>query len=365
MAKSDDALPEVARRVLENLHTMVLLFDRDLRLRYLNPAAEMLFSVSAARLIGVKAESLYAHGGLVEVLREAIASGHPITERERMITVGSGHDVTVDLTAVPLTEPGREPELLVEMNQVDRQLRISREENLLAQGQATRALARGFAHEVKNPLGGLRGAAQLLDRELSDAGLKEYTGVIINEADRLRNLINRMLGPNAAPRKEPVNIHEVLERVRQLVTAEAPPGVGVRPDYDPSLPDFPADRDMLIQAFLNLVRNAVQAVGDEGEVTLRSRILRQYTIGQTRHKLVARVDVIDNGPGVPPEEMDRIFLPMVTGRAEGSGLGLPLAQGLVNQHGGLIECESRPGRTVFTVLLPLASPSAPSGREEP
>lgn len=343
----------VSRRILENLHTTVLLFDSALRLRYINPAAEMLFSVSCKRVTGLAADALFANGELVQVLRGALESGHPITERERVIMVGPERQLTVDLTAVPLSEPGRDRELLVEMDQVDRQLRITREENLLAQGQATRALVRGFAHEVKNPLGGLRGAAQLLERELHDNALCEYTQVIIQEADRLRNLINRMLGPNAAPRKAPANIHEVLERVRQVVLAEAPEGVSLQRDYDPSIPDLQADRDMLIQALLNLVRNAVQAVGEAGTVTLRSRVLRQYTVGQTRHELVARVDVIDDGPGVPAEVVDGIFLPMVTGRAEGTGLGLPLAQSLVNQHGGLIECDSRPGRTVFTVLLPL------------
>jgi two-component system nitrogen regulation sensor histidine kinase GlnL len=262
--------------------------------------------------------------------------------------------MTVDCTVTPISEP-QHKELLVELLHVDRHLRIIREENLLAQHQATRALARGLAHEIKNPLGGLRGAAQLLERELNNEALKEYTGIIIGEADRLQNLVNRMLGPNTLPQKRLINIHQVLEHVRSLVSAEAPPGVHIVRDYDPSIPELNADPDQLIQAVLNIVRNAVQAVGDHGEITLRTRTLRQYTIGQRRHKLVIRIDVIDNGPGIPPDMMESIFYPMVTGRPEGTGLGLPIAQFLISQHGGLIECASRPGFTTFTLLLPLES----------
>ena len=167
--------------------------------------------------------------------------------------------------------------------------------------------------------------------------------------------MNRMLGPNALPHKMHLNIHEVLEHVRQVVQVGVGSEVVIHCDYDPSIPELDADKDQLIQAILNLLRNAVQAVGDSGEITLRSRTLRQFTIGQTLHKLVARIDIIDNGPGIPPEMKESIFLPMVTGRAEGTGLGLPIAQSLINTNGGLIECESQPGNTVFTVLLPLSS----------
>jgi len=239
------------------------------------------------------------------------------------------------------------------MAQVDHHMRITREENLLAQHNAARAVVRGLAHEIKNPLGGLRGAAQLLERELSDESLKEYTSIIIGEADRLQNLLNRMLGPNTVPHKRPINIHQVLERVRGVVLAEVPVGVEIIRDYDPSIPDFNADPDQLIQALLNIVRNAVQAIDGSGEITLRTRVQRQFTIGQHRYKLAARVDVIDNGPGIPADMLESIFYPMVTTRPEGTGLGLSIAQSLVQQHDGLIECTSRPGRTVFTVLLPL------------
>lgn len=338
--------------VIENLHTAVLLFDDTLHLRYLNPAAEMLLATSSGRLLGSGAQQLLPSKTLHAALEEALASGHPFTERELVLELGLERRVTVDVTATPLTEPGRR-ELLVEMTQVDRQLRITREEGLLAQTATTRVLVRGLAHEINNPLGGLRGAAQLLERELPDEALKEYTRIIISEADRLQNLVNRLLGPNALPKRQPVNIHEVLERVRQLVQTAVPASVRIERDYDPSIPELMGDQDQLIQAILNLVRNAAQAVGDHGEIILRTRTLRQYTIGHTRHKLVIRVDVIDNGPGIPAEVMEAIFLPMVTGRPEGTGLGLPIAQSLINQHGGLIECDSQPGLTVFTVLLPI------------
>lgn len=338
--------------VIEHLHTAVLLFDDGLRLRYLNPSAEMLLAASAARLLGTNAAHLLPSKPLAGALAGALVSGHPFTERELVLELGADRRVTVDVTATPLTEPGRR-ELLVEMTQVDRQLRITREEGLLAQTATTRVLVRGLAHEINNPLGGLRGAAQLLERELPNEALQEYTRIIISEADRLQNLVNRMLGPNALPKRQPVNIHEVLERVRHLVQTAVPEGVRIERDYDPSIPELMGDQDQLIQAILNLVRNAAQAVGEHGAITLRTRTLRQYTIGHTRHKLVIRVDVIDNGPGIPPEVMEAIFLPMVTGRPEGTGLGLPIAQSLINQHGGLIECDSQPGQTLFTVLLPI------------
>ncbi len=355
---------ELLRRVIENLHTAVMLFDGDLRLQYLNPAGEMLFAVSARRVAGARASELLTDADLVAALHTVIETGHPFTERELVLDLGAGERrVTVDLTAVPLSDPYHEREILVEMNQIDRQLRIVREESLLSQSHATRALVRGLAHEIKNPLGGLRGAAQLLERELNNEELKEYTRIIISEADRLQNLMNRMLGPNALPQRCRVNLHEVLERVRQLVGAEVPRGVDIQRDYDPSIPELTADPDQLIQAILNLVKNATQAVGGEGTIVLRTRTLRQYTIGHTLHKLVARIDVIDNGPGISAEVRESVFLPMVSGRPGGTGLGLPIAQSLINAHGGLIECDSRPGQTVFTVLLPLSdSKSQPDAR---
>jgi len=232
-------------------------------------------------------------------------------------------------------------------------LRISREENQLAQQEATQKILRGLAHEVKNPLGGLRGAAQLLERQLDSEDLKEYTRVIIDEADRLQKLVNRILGPNNLPNKRSINIHHVLEHIRSLLMAEGEQHTDIQRDYDPSIPDLAADSDQLIQALLNIARNACQALDDEGSITFRTRIERKYTIGKHRHDLVARVEIIDNGPGIPADMQDKIFFPMVTGRAEGTGLGLSITQSLIQQHDGLIEVNSVPGRTVFTVLLPI------------
>jgi two-component system nitrogen regulation sensor histidine kinase GlnL len=246
--------------------------------------------------------------------------------------------------------------MVIELNSVERHHRIQTEEALLMQTQASAAVMRGLAHEVKNPLGGIRGAAQLLERELEDQRQAEYTQIIIGEVDRLRNLVDRMLGPPGEPCAAPVNIHDVLEHVTHIVDAESAGSSVIRRDYDPSIPELFADRDQLIQAFLNIVRNAMQALhAVGGTIELKTRIQRNLTIGPKMHSLVARVDVIDSGPGVNPEIADSIFYPMVSGRAEGSGLGLPLAQSLLNRQGGLVEFASEPGHTVFTVWLPIGT----------
>lgn len=341
--------------VLDHLNTAVMLFGSDLRLRYLNPAAEMLFQVSARHVLGLHAVDILPcpDAQVDRRLTQALTSRHPFTERELNVPIGDGRTITVNCTVLPLHHFDADAELLVEIHQVDRQLRITREEHLLSQHHATQALIRGLAHEIKNPLGGLRGAAQLLERELPDAGLREYTRIIIDEADRLQALMNRMIGPSRLPSRSRVNIHNVLEHVRGLILAEYPSGPAVQRDYDPSIPELSADQDRLIQAFLNLLRNAAAAAGPTGTVELCTRVLRQFTIGAKRHRLVLRAEVRDNGPGIREEIKDQIFFPMVSGHPGGTGLGLPIAQELINQHGGLIECESRPGETRFFVYLPL------------
>ncbi len=349
----DKNTPIALDKIIENLHTTVMVLDDELCLRYINPAGETLFAASAQRFIGLPVQDMIFDDDLIVALKHVIESHSPFTERELVMNLGFDHRVTVDLTALPMQEEGLGSGLIVEMKQQDRHLRISREEGLLAQGNATRALVRGLAHEIKNPLGGLRGAAQLLERELHNEELKEYTNIIISEADRLQALMNQMLGPNTLPRRRALNIHEPLERVRQVVSAEISENIRLKCDYDPSIPEIHADIDQLIQALMNLVRNAAQAVGDEGEIVLRTRAMRHYTIGHTMHKLVARIDIIDNGPGISEEMRESLFLPMITGRAEGTGLGLPIAQSMVNLNGGLIEWESQSGKTVFTVLLPV------------
>lgn len=342
--------------IVESMNTAVIILDRDIQLYSINPAGEMLLATSARLTLGQSFERLLVNStDFINSLRHAILENHAFTEREIQLTLQNGNSITIDCTVTPYNGP-QISGLLLEMIQVDRHLRIAREESLLIQNHTTRALLRGMAHEIKNPLGGLRGAAQLLERELHDASLKEYTQIIIAEADRLQNLLDRMLGPKTPPRKHMINIHTVLERVYTLVQADAPPGIELIRDYDPSIPEICADPEQMIQAILNLVRNAVQAVGDNGHITIRSRAQRQVTLGQKRHRLAIRIDIIDDGPGVPDTLVETLFYPMVTGRADGTGLGLPIAQSLINLHGGLIECNSKPHKTVFTIFLPLETP---------
>lgn len=341
-------------RVVENLATAILVFDENLRLRYVNPAAEMLFAASARQIVGNLSSGLFnGPNRLTELLESVARNQHPITERELELTLGAGKTATVDITVNPLADSHGTQTYLVELHQVDRKLRILRDEQLMAQQSATHAILRGLAHEINNPLGGLRGAAQLLERALHDESLKEYTQVIIGEADRLQALLSRLIGPKTPPRKRDVNVHELIERVRRLVAAEAPSGIFIQRDYDPSIPDLWLDADLMIQVILNIVRNAVQALETHGTIVLRTRARRQFNIGTRRHRLVIALEISDNGPGIPPDIAENIFYPMVTGRAEGSGLGLAIAQSLVNQHDGIIECQSQPGQTVFTILLPL------------
>lgn len=352
------------QRLLEHLTTAVVYLDDALRVRWLNPAAEALLAVSNARVHGSRLDSLEGKNGAVaEVLAKARDEFHPFTQREAVLVLAGGEAITVDFTVTPLAED----ELLLEIEPRDRLLRISREEALVARQETIKVLSRGLAHEIKNPLGGIRGAAQLLERDLPDAQLAEFTRVIVEEADRLRDLVDRMLGPNHLVHHEPLNVHRVLERVRALLEAEHPRVEYVR-DYDPSLPDLIGDEAQLIQATLNVARNAVQAMEESGtqapRLTLRTRARRQFTLGAERHRLVCDVGVIDNGPGIPASLRETLFYPMVSGRAEGSGLGLSIAQSILHQHLGLIECDSQPGRTEFRLLIPLettsSNPEAPS-----
>jgi two-component system nitrogen regulation sensor histidine kinase GlnL len=243
--------------------------------------------------------------------------------------------------------------LLVEITDVTRRSRISRENALLIQHGAGRQMIRQLAHEIKNPLGGIRGAAQLLERQLDHAELREYTDVVISETDRLAGLVDTLLGPGGPPNKSPVNVHELLEYVIRIIEAEEQRRLTIRRDYDPGLPEIELDRDQMVQAFLNLVRNAVAALDGHGSITLRSRADMNFTIGDKRHRVIATIEIEDDGPGIPADMQDWIFYPLVTGRTDGTGLGLPAAQELISRHGGLIEFDSRPGRTVFAVRIPL------------
>ncbi|MFV3404333.1 MULTISPECIES: nitrogen regulation protein NR(II) [Pseudomonas] len=346
------------RLLLDNLTTATLLLNAELRLEYMNPAAEMLLAVSGQRSHGQFISELFTESAeALNSLRQAVEQAHPFTKREAQLTSLTGQSITVDYAVTPILHQGQTL-LLLEVHPRDRLLRITKEEAQLSKQETTKMLVRGLAHEIKNPLGGIRGAAQLLSRELPNDGLRDYTNVIIEEADRLRNLVDRMLGSNKLPSLAMTNIHEVLERVCSLVEAETQGGITLVRDYDPSLPDVLIDREQMIQAVLNIVRNAMQAISGQnelrlGRITLRSRAVRQFTIGHVRHRLVARVELIDNGPGIAPELQDTLFYPMVSGRPDGTGLGLAITQNIISQHQGLIECESHPGHTTFSIFLPL------------
>ncbi len=345
---------KIACRVLENLNQAVLLFDQELRLRYLNVEAERMFGNSARHLIGQTAQILFSgETNLVLQLDHAISTLQPFTHRAISITLSYKNPIIVDLTASPFSDNQVVNEIIVEISQVDRMVRIAQDEILLKQQNVTQEIVRGLAHEVKNPLGGLRGAAQLLEKELATPELKEYTQVIISEADRLQTLVNKLLGSTTLPKQQRVNIHEVLERVRSLVSVEVSDKIKLHRDYDPSIPDLKADPDQLIQAILNIVQNAVQALSGSGNIQLKTRIQRQFSIGHQRFKLVVSISIIDDGPGIPANIKDRIFYPLVTSRAQGTGLGLSIAQSLIQKHSGIIECNSTPGYTEFTINIPI------------
>ena len=343
------------KKILDHLNEAILLFNQDLVLTYINTAGEILLADSAKHLVGSNAKTIFnASTALLNHLQQSLNSQEALAGRELTLE-RLNQSITVNCSVTPLLENNKFSELLMELQQVDRHLWITKEEQLSAQHQISRMLVRGLAHEIKNPLGGLRGAAQLLDLELTDPELKEYTQIIIAEADRLKDLMDKMLGPNKLPQKSEINIHQILERVRQLVIAEASGTAQIICDYDPSIPDSLADKNQLIQALLNIVRNAIQALEqrNDGEITIRTRIHRQMTIGRKRYKLLIKIDIIDNGCGIKADMIGQVFSPMITGRAEGTGLGLSIAQALINQHNGIIECSSEPGNTVFSVYLPL------------
>ena len=322
----------------------------------MNSAAEAMFNTSCKQVEGIVLSALLEdeHSKFFKRIKHTLTTGESWTEHERTLRTVGNKKLTVDCSICPIEIAGAKKALL-EIVALDRQLKIFKENHLLKEHKATRSMLRGMAHEIKNPLGGLRGAAQLLQDELPDQELTEYTQIIIKEADRLHKLVDRMLGPNMVPNKAAHNIHEVLQHVVSLVAAEANQGIEFKRNYDPSIPLLYIDRDLLVQAILNITKNAVRAVSSSGEILFKTRVLRSYTIGDVFHKLVACVSIIDDGPGVPEEITAQIFFPMVSGQTNGSGLGLAISQMLINQHGGLIEFDSIPGRTEFRILLPIDS----------
>ena len=345
-------MPDYPSLAPEHLATAVILLDDEARVVYLNPAAEHLFDVSGKNLLGHPVQQAFTDTGqLTNAMQHAIRDNASYIEYD--LTLGTLAHGKLHLRCAATPVQFEKLHLLLEFHPMDRPLKLAREEQMLDQTQASRLLLRNLAHEIKNPLGGIRGAAQLLEQELEKPALREYTQVIVQEADRLRALMEKLLTPQNASHYSALNIHEVLERVRSVVLAEMPAGMTLQRDYDISLPALIGDKEQLIQAMLNIVRNAAQAMQGNGTIVLRTRIARQVTLVKRRHRLAVMVQIIDNGPGIPPELQDKIFYPLVSGRADGHGLGLTLAQDYVSQHHGTIEYDSEPGRTCFTVLLPL------------
>ncbi len=343
-------------KILDTLNSTIVCLDASLTVSYLNSTGEILFDASALSLIGKPFEQLLSPvepNTISAKLSRFNESHHTITEHEAHLTLADGRIMLVDYSIYPLDVESDSKSILVEIRPLDRQVEIAHDVLSNLQKQVSQQFARGIAHEIKNPLGGIRGAAQLLDKELPDSDLKEFTDVIIGEVDRLQVLIDNMLGPGSGIDRHPVNILEVLEHIRKLLQTAEPDRFEFHRDYDPSIPEIMADRNLLIQALLNLALNAVQALGEDGQITFKTRIDRQVTIGKTMHPLVVLIDIIDNGKGIPEDLNHTLFLPMVTDKPEGSGLGLPIAQEIISRHGGIIKAESSTTGTIFRTILPL------------
>jgi two-component system, NtrC family, nitrogen regulation sensor histidine kinase GlnL len=339
------------------LATLVAVVSTDGRVLFANAALEDALGSSRRTIEGSSFPNCFTEPRLLRTALQGAGSNEFAALRyDAWLNRHGAEALQVHVVVAQTERPG---EIVVELLPLEQQARQEREERLLDQAQANKELIRNLAHEIKNPLGGIRGAAQLLEMEIEGRDLKEYTRVIIHEADRLQTLVDRLLAPHRRPHVVgDVNIHEVCERVRSLILAEFPKGLKVVREYDTSLPEFRADREQLIQAVLNIAHNACQALSEriaagDAQLVFRTRVARQVTFGKQRYRLALELHVIDNGPGVPPSIKDRIFYPLVSGREGGSGLGLTLAQTFVQQHHGLIECDSVPGRTDFKILIPL------------
>ena len=342
------------QNIIENLTNAVIILDETFKVRYINTSAEVLLDISQrqAELIPFQA-ILPGEDSLFKSLVKVMETGHSSLERAIKLYIPTTGEINVDCAVKVLELESNKNFILLEFFQLDNQQRISRDESLHAQ----QLVVRGLAHEIKNPLGGLRGAAQLLERKLDSDDLKEYTGIIITEADRLQSLMDSMLGPYQESKSSQVNIHEVLQRVRQLVKTEVDERLSFKADYDPSIPDLEVDLNQLVQVFLNIVRNAVQAMNGVGNIILKTRIKRHVTIDDSRYRLAVNIDIVDDGGGIPLSLQESMFYPLVTGRAEGTGLGLYICQSLVHRNKGAISCTSRPGHTVFSVVFPLEQES--------
>jgi two-component system nitrogen regulation sensor histidine kinase GlnL len=344
-------------QLIHNMKTAIVVVDQDMIVNFVNDAALNLLETGLSQIKErALSECFIADSFDRERFVYALSNAEAFTESELQLCFVDGRSIMVDLHATPLSQDTRHY-LLIEILPIDKQRKISQETQQYAQQVAAKELIRGLAHEIKNPLGGIRGAAQLLGRELSDPAQEEFTQMIIDQADRLRNLVDRLLGPNSLPQKRMCNLHEMIEKVRSVITADLSLNIHVERDYDPSIPELYADPDMLQQTILNIARNASQALKDANVqnpvIGLRTRIERQCVIKGKRHNLCALISIIDNGPGIPKELKDTLFYPMVTSKRNGSGLGLSIAQTLADHHDGKIDVESFPGYTEFTLHLPI------------
>ena len=347
---------------LDLLATMVAVAQPDGQCLFINASFEQLLGLSRQRLAARSLLDAFVEPRqLVDTLAAVARNDYATGRFEALLRrpPGAAHAEPMPVHVIVNQIDHRDDRVVVELIEIEQQARHDREERAQGQVEVTKELVRNLAHEIKNPLGGLRGAAQLLEMELPSKELCEYTQVIIKEADRLQALVDRLLAPHRRPQVvADVNIHEVCERVRALVGAEFPHGLALKRDYDISIPEFRGDREQLIQVVLNIVRNAAQSLAEriaagDALICLRTRVARQVTIGRQRHRLALDLHIEDNGPGIPASIRDRIFYPLVSGRDGGSGLGLTLAQTFVAQHDGMIECDSTPGRTVFRIVIPL------------
>ena len=344
--------------ILDNLQTAVVLVGPipDLRIEYLNPAAEILFGSSTQHALGQSLHYLFRAdvSAIESKINQSFLSGRSFSLRGATVTLQDFSEITIDCAISPIMQEGNESCTIIEMSVVDSQLKISRQEMLKTEREATHEMIRGVAHEIKNPLGGLRGAAQLLHQELKPK-LQEYTKIVINEADRLHKLVDSLLGPNNIPKKSSFNIHEITEHVSRLINAQKTENISITKDYDPSLPEIYADKDMIIQALLNIAKNALYAVDKEGggEIKIKTRVERNLSIDFVKHPLLVAVEIIDTGPGLADTVKEKIFFPLVTDKEGGAGLGLSIAQRLVTHHDGSIEYIRANNETIFKIILPV------------
>lgn len=349
-------LQTLSLALLEEANTAFVLISSDLTIIYANPASELLLSQSKQRLYQQSLQQLAQHYHFnTASIKKLLSNKNSFTENEVTLVV-DGHPLLIALSATYL-DFNNAAHVIIEMRCIDQQRKISQVHYQEHQQEAAKKLVRSLAHEIKNPLGGLRGAAQLLESELPDPELKEFTQIIIEQADRLSALVNRLLGPQRIGLRATDNIHSVLEKVRKLVCLNLPDFIQIKVDYDPSIPYFEMQSDQLQQAFLNIIQNAVQALDLQaksgGKIIIRTRTAHQVTINGFPQRLTTEIKIIDNGPGIPMQLKDTLFYPMVTGRADGTGLGLSIAQELIKQHNGRIECHSTAGHTEFLIYLPM------------